>query len=66
MGCDEQRRRLNEEVDAWAAYNYLKDSGSKDQEELTRRYDNACGASTRLRQHISTCPECRPTADQPT
>jgi len=58
MECAEQQRLLSDEINAWAAYNALK--GSTDEKELTRRSDNASDASTRLRQHISACPLCRP------
>ena len=66
MDCAEQQRLLNDESNAWAAYNHLKDSGGKDREELTRLYNNACDAGTRLRQHIVTCPVCQPKTDQTT
>ena len=49
MACAEQQRLLSDEAASWAAYNYLKDSGSKDQNELSRRSNNASDASTRLR-----------------
>jgi hypothetical protein len=66
MSCEQQRIVLDDEIKAWAAYHFLKDSGSKDEKELIRRYTNACDVSTRLKQHISACPECRPTIDQTT
>jgi hypothetical protein len=65
MSCAVHQKLLNDERDSHAAYKSLKDSGSKDQKELIRRSDNASDASTRLRQHISTCPECQPKTDQP-
>jgi hypothetical protein len=60
MTCAEQKKLLTEENDSWAAFHSMKDSGSKDEKELARRYRNASDASTRLRQHIATCKICRP------
>ena len=57
MSCDEQRRMLLDENDAWAAHSVLK--GSTDEKEVTRRYNNACDATTRLRQHLAICPACQ-------
>jgi hypothetical protein len=60
MSCDEQRKLRDEEIRAWTAYKKLEKSRDKDTDELRRRGDNANLASSRLHQHISRCPECRP------
>jgi hypothetical protein len=57
MSCNEQYRMLLDENEAWAAHRALE--GSTDEKELTRRYNNACDASTRLRQHLAICPACQ-------
>ena len=64
MGCPEQQMRLKDEINAWAAYHYLKEYGGTDQEELTRRYNNACDISSRLKQHIAMYTDCRPKTDE--
>ena len=66
MSCAVHQHLLNDERDSHAAYKSLKDSGSKDEKELIRLSNNASDASTRLRLHLSTCPECRRKTDQPT
>jgi hypothetical protein len=60
MACDEQQKLRDEEIRVWTAYKNLKNSGGKDMDELRRRGDSANLASSRLHQHISKCPECRP------
>ena len=60
MTCEEQRKLRDEEIRAWTAYKELEHSGHEDADELQRRADNANLASSRLHQHISRCPDCRP------
>ena len=60
MSCDEQRKLRDEEIPAWTAYKKVEKSGSKDINELRQRGDDANLASSRLHQHISRCPDCRP------
>jgi len=59
MACTVREQLLLDERDSHAAYKALADSKSSDQKELQRRSDNAADASTRLRLHLSTCPECQ-------
>lgn len=59
MSCNEHHRLLTEESDAWAAWRKLRESGSRDEEELTRLHDNAAEASNRLRLHWANCVECQ-------
>jgi len=60
MSCLEHQRFLQDEVDAWAAWRSMKDSGSANDIELARLCDNASDASTRLRLHLMNCTECQP------
>lgn len=59
MICDVQQDLLKEEARAWAAYKELKDSGSKDKEEMLKRADSAGLATSRLREHLFTCRKCK-------
>lgn len=58
--CEEHNALLKEEDRAWAAYNDLRNAGSKDKEEMLRRADAASLVSSRLREHIASCPVCCP------
>jgi len=63
--CTLHERLLQDERNAWAAFHNLKNSDSSDEEELKRRYRNACDASTSLRVHLRNCPECATVTPQP-
>jgi hypothetical protein len=60
MSCLEHQRLLQDESNSWAAWKSLTDSGSQNDKELTRLWNNAADASTRLRLHLMSCPECQP------
>jgi hypothetical protein len=57
--CDEQHMLLNEEARAWRAYKDLRDSGTQDNKEIVKRADNAGMATSRLRDHLFSCRNCR-------
>lgn len=57
--CAEQQILLNEERRAWSEYKQLRDSGSQDKKEITKRADDAGLVSTRLREHIHRCRRCQ-------
>lgn len=63
MNCEEQKRLLHEENEAWAAHKSLAASGSGDLKEIQALCDNAIDASRRVRQHIRTCPTCHLTGE---
>jgi hypothetical protein len=58
MYCPEHQLLKKDELYAWTAYNYLRHSKSTDPEELLRRLHLATDASTAVRQHEDSCPNC--------
>jgi hypothetical protein len=66
MACALHEELLQDENNAWAAFKDMKDSGSSDEEELDKRYRNACNASIALRTHLENCPDCKATGTRPT
>ena len=57
--CSVHRQLLQDENDAWAAWRSQKDNPNADPKEIQRLHDNASDASTRLRQHLNSCPKCK-------
>jgi len=57
--CNLHAKLLQDERNAWAAFKNLKDSGSQDEQELERRYKNACIAHESLTVHLANCSECK-------
>ena len=63
--CSEHQRLVNEEIDAWEAYDGLKEALANDPvppelaEELDRRYKMATEASEEVKYHAVWCPICR-------
>jgi len=57
--CNLHARLLQDERNAWAAFHVLKDSGSQDEQELERRYKNACNAHASLTLHLANCADCK-------
>lgn len=58
MPCFDQRLLLQHEQAAWRTYETAKDRKLPDS-ELQRLYDAAAAISTKLREHIQVCTECR-------
>jgi hypothetical protein len=62
--CSEHQKLVNEEIDAWEAYDGLKESLANDPvpaelaEELDRRYKMATEASEEVKYHVVWCPLC--------
>lgn len=62
--CSEHQKLVNEEIDAWEAYDGLKLALADDPvpfelaEELDRRYKMATEASEGVKQHVLWCPLC--------
>jgi hypothetical protein len=60
MPCYEYLLLLEDKNTAWATWKSLSSSSKpEDQAEIERRYKNATESSTRLSQHLDTCPECK-------
>jgi hypothetical protein len=63
--CYEHQKLGNEEIDAWEAYDGLKELLANDPvppelaEELDRRYKMATQASEEVKYHFVWCPLCR-------
>lgn len=63
--CFEHQKLVNEEIDAWEAYDGLKEALANDPvppelaEELDRRYNLAAKASEEVKSHAVWCPMCR-------
>jgi hypothetical protein len=63
--CSEHQKLVNEEINAWEAYDGLKESLKNDPvppelaEELDRRYKMATKASEEVKYHVVWCPICR-------
>jgi hypothetical protein len=63
--CSEHKMLMNEEINAWEAYDGLKEALAIDPvppelaEELDRRYEKANEASEEVKYHIVWCPLCR-------
>ena len=62
--CSEHQKLVNEEINAWEAYDGLKLALANDPvplelaEELDRRYKMALEASEEVKQHVVWCPVC--------
>jgi len=52
---------VQDEHAAWTAYNAAKDRNPNDP-DLSRLHNNAADTSTRLRQHLAVCTECKKTS----
>jgi hypothetical protein len=63
--CSEHKMLMNEEINAWEAYDGLKEALANDPvppelaEELDRRYKMATEASKQVKYHVVWCPLCR-------
>jgi hypothetical protein len=63
--CSEHETLMNEEINAWEAYDGLKLALADDPvppelaEELDRRYKTANEASEEVKYHVVWCPLCR-------
>ena len=63
--CSEHQKLVNEEINAWEAYDGLKESLANHPvppelaEELDRRYKMATEASEEVKYHAVWCPLCR-------
>ena len=63
--CLEYQKLMNEEINAWEAYDGLREALLNDPvppelaEELDRRYDQATKASEEVKYHVEWCPLCR-------
>jgi hypothetical protein len=63
--CSEHQTLVKEEINAWEAYDGLKEALGNDPvppelaEELDRRYKMATEASEEVQYHVVWCPLCR-------
>lgn len=64
--CSQHQILVNEEINAWEAYDGLKEALADDPvppelvEELDRRHKQATEASEEVKYHVESCPLCRP------
>jgi hypothetical protein len=57
--CSGHQQLLQEERNAWSAWRSQKDLANAAPKDIQRLHDNASDASTRLRQHLNSCPKCK-------
>ncbi len=64
--CSQHQILVNEEINAWEAYDGLKVALADDTvspelaEELDRRHKKATEAGEEVKYHVESCPLCRP------
>lgn len=58
MTCAEAKRLQDNQNNAWAAWNQVRETNPKAKAQLSRYYEDACVASIQLKDHLQTCAEC--------